>query len=137
MTTLDAATSSIEDARESLHEAIQSRDRKKHHRTVRRSQEAVELSLKALCWFHGLVPPKSHDIGVFVIRELGNTIDRSILEKMATFSRNLEKDRATSFYTSEFISPKEKYRKSDADNAIEGAQFVVDEVSKILKAKHG
>jgi HEPN domain-containing protein len=137
MTTVDAATSSIEDARESLYEAIQSRERKKYHRAVRRSQEAVELSLKALCWFHNLVPPKSHDIGVFIIRELGATIAPLILEKMATFSRNLEKDRATSFYTSEFISPKEKYRKSDADNAVDEAQFVVDEVSKVLKAMDG
>lgn len=137
MTTIDAATSSLEDARESLYEAIQSRERKKYHRAVRRSQEAVELSLKALCWFHGLVPPKSHDIGAFVIRELGNTIDPSILEKMATFSKNLEKDRATSFYTSEFVLPKEKYAKSDADGAIEEARYVVNEVSKILKAMHG
>jgi len=91
MTTVDAATSSIEDAGESLYEATQSRERKKYHRAVRRSQEAVELSLKALCWFYALVPPKSHDIGFFVLRELGNRIDPSILRKMATLSRNLEK----------------------------------------------
>ena len=42
-----------------------------------------------------------------------------------------------SFYTSEFISPREKYRKSDADSAIDEARFVVDEVSKILKATDG
>lgn len=135
MTTVDAATSSIEDARESLYEAIKSRERKKYHRAVRRSQEAVELSLKALCWFYALVPPKSHDIGVFVLRELGNRIDPSILQKMATLSRNLEKERATSFYTTEFISPKEKYSKNDADDAIEGAQFVVSEILKILSQR--
>jgi HEPN domain-containing protein len=121
MTTVDAATSSIEDAKESLYEARQSRERKKYHRAVRRSQEAVELSLKALCWFYAFVPPKSHDIGVFILRELGNRIDPSILQRMATLSRNLEKERATSFYTTEFILPKEKYSKNDADDAIEGA----------------
>jgi HEPN domain-containing protein len=54
---------------------------------------------------------------------------------MATLSRNLEKERATSFYTTEFISPKEKYSKNDADDAIEGAQFVVSEVLKVLSQK--
>jgi hypothetical protein len=58
MTTVDAATSSLEDARESLYEAIQSQERK-------------------------------------------------------------------------------KYRKSDADNAIDEARFVIDEVSKVLKATDG
>jgi HEPN domain-containing protein len=135
MTTFDAATSSMEDARESLYEAIRSLERKKYHRAVRRSQEAVELSLKALCWFFALVPPKSHDIGVFVLRELGNRIDSSILQKMATISRNLEKERATSFYTTEFISPKERYSKKDAEVGIEGAQFVVTEIQKILSQK--
>jgi len=135
MTTFDAATSSIEDARESLYEAIRSLERKKYHRAVRRSQEAVELSMKALCWFFALVPPKSHDIGVFVLRELGNRIDSSILQKMVTISRNLEKERATSFYTTEFISPKEKYSKKDAEVGIEGAQFVVTEIQKILSQK--
>ena len=91
MTTVDAANSSLEDARESLFEALQSRDRKKYHRAGRRSQEAVELSLKALCWFYALVPPKSHDIGAFVQRELGHSIDPAILRRIATLSRNLEK----------------------------------------------
>ena len=136
MTTVDAANSSLEDARESLYEPLQSRDRKMYHRAVRRSQEAVELSLKALCWFYALVPPKSHDTGAFIQRELGRSIDPRILQKMATLSRTLEKERATSFYTTEFISPKEKYSKIDADDAIEGAQFVVDEVLKILSPKH-
>jgi len=135
MTTFDAATSSLEDAGESLYEAIQSRERKKYHRAVRRCQEAVELSLKALCWFYAFVPPKSHDIGVFVLRELGNRIDSSILQKMVTISRNLEKERATSFYTTEFISPKERYSKKDAEVGIEGAQFVVTEIQKILSQK--
>ena len=85
MTTVDAAASSIDDARESLYEAVQSREREKYHRAVRHAQEAVELSLKALCWFHGLVPPKQHDIGAFVVRELSNAADASVLQRMATF----------------------------------------------------
>ena len=44
MTTVDAANSSLEDARESLYEALQSRDRKMYHRAVRRSQEAPPLA---------------------------------------------------------------------------------------------
>ena len=82
------------------------------------------------------MPPKSHDIGAFIQRDLGHGIDPAILQRMAILSRNLEKERATSFYTTEFTSPKEKYSKNDADDAIEGAQFVVNEVLKILSSKH-
>ncbi|MFQ6067288.1 MAG: HEPN domain-containing protein [bacterium] len=68
---------------------------------VRRAQEIVEISLKALFKMMGIEYPKVYDVGSLleeVIKKRGIKTEGKILEKLKEVSSYLARDRAPSFY---------------------------------------
>lgn len=84
--------------------------------TIRRAQEVVELTLKALLKMLGVEFPKVHDVGdvfVRVCEEKGIRIKDEILRRITQISASLAEDRAPSFYME---------RDYDADEAKEAKE---------------
>jgi HEPN domain-containing protein len=127
----------IDDAEYSLYEAEEAFNKEMYHRAVRRAQESVELSLKAVLRLLGMEYPREHDVSdalaeVVQVRELPGWF-RSELEVISVTSKRLAGERGPAFYGDEhaFIPPKELYSKEDAEKAIDSAKKV-HELSKKL-----
>ena len=94
---------------------------------VREAQEIVELALKGMLRAVGIEPPKFHDVGGLLIEHKGK-YDEEIsknLERAATISKRLKKERELAFYGDIDFIPTEEYNIDDAREAMEGANFVV------------
>ena len=94
---------------------------------VRESQEVVELTLKGLLRACGVDPPRIHDVADVLLAErdrlpaaLGNHVER-----LASTSRTLRRDRELAFYGAEDLTPSSFYREHDADIARDSARDVV------------
>ena len=94
---------------------------------VREAQEIVELSLKGMLRFVGVEPPKYHDVGPLIVehKERFKGISTEEIMKIAQISRKLRKERELAFYGDIDFIPTEEYTLDDANEAIEGARFVV------------
>lgn len=94
---------------------------------VREAQEIVELSLKGMLRFVGVEPPKYHDVGPLIVehKERFKGISSEEIMKIAQISRKLRKERELAFYGDIDFIPTEEYTLDDANEAIEGACFVV------------
>lgn len=106
------------------------------HLAVRRSQEAVEFSLKALLRHAGVEVPRVHDVGL-LLRQHGDRLPPTItgdLDRIVSISRRLRADRETSFYGDEEAeaAPEELFSKVDAEQAVSDARFVLDVVTSAL-----
>lgn len=127
----------LDDAEYSLYEAEEALAKKMYHRTVRRAQESVELSLKAVLRLLGMEYPREHDVSdalveIAHIRELPDWF-RFELETISIASKRLAGERGPAFYGDEnaFIPPRELYSKEDAEKAIDSARKI-HELSKKL-----
>lgn len=101
---------------------------------VRESQEVVELALKGLLRAYGVEPPRIHDVADVLLAErsrlpatLADHVDR-----LATISRQLRRDRELAFYGAEDLTPSTFYRESDAVTARDGARDVVATVQPLV-----
>jgi HEPN domain-containing protein len=94
---------------------------------VREAQEIVEFSLKGMLRFVGVEPPKYHDVGPLIVehKERFKGISSEEIMKIAQISRKLRKERELAFYGDIDFIPTEEYTLDDANEAIEGARFVV------------
>jgi HEPN domain-containing protein len=94
---------------------------------VREAQEIVELSLKGLIRYAGIEPPKYHDVSPILIehQEKFNTLTSEELAKIAKISKKLRKERELAFYGDIDFIPTDEYTLEDANEAIEGANYVV------------
>ncbi|MCS7138949.1 MAG: HEPN domain-containing protein [Crenarchaeota archaeon] len=68
MNTEAMARTYLEDAAYSLREAKEAFSTKRHHRAVRRAQESVELSLKAVLRLLAVEYPREHDVSNVLTR---------------------------------------------------------------------
>ena len=103
---------------------------------VRESQEAVELALKGLLRNSGIEPPRLHDVSAILAGErerLPESVHAHV-DRMATISRDLRRDRELAFYGAEDLVPSEFYGEPDALRALEGARFVVETVASAVTA---
>jgi len=91
---------------------------------VREAQEAVELALKAALRLIGVEPPKVHDVGA-LLREYAERFAGADVERWASVSRHLRKDRELSFYGDLDFLPTEEYARADAEQALADADEVV------------
>ena len=103
---------------------------------MRQSQEAVELALKASLRIVGIEPPKFHDVGP-ILRRNSNSFPewfREKIDKMASISRILRREREPSMYGDEelILPPDELYTLEDAKTALDGCVFVFDNCKKLL-----
>lgn len=106
--------------------------------TVRRSQETVELSLKAVLRFLAIEYPRDHDVRDVLLevansRKLPEWFMRD-LEFMATVSSDLAKKRGPAFYGDEqaLKPPSSIFTQVDASNALRDAERVYGNCKKLL-----
>ena len=94
---------------------------------VREAQELVELALKALLRHVGIEPPKWHDVSAILLehRDRFPGVAKADLERLATVSTWLRKERELSFYGDIDFIPTEQYGRDEAARAIEDARFVL------------
>ncbi|HWK12740.1 MAG TPA: HEPN domain-containing protein [Vicinamibacterales bacterium] len=94
---------------------------------VREAQEIVELSLKALLRNAGVDPPRLHDVGDVLLTERDRLPEgiRPPLERLATISRTLRRDRELAFYGAEDFTPSAFYKRDDAVAARDDARTVL------------
>ena len=94
---------------------------------VRESQEIVELTLKGLLRAFGVDPPRIHDVADVLIAER-ERLPKDLwphLDRLATVSRTLRRDRELAFYGAEDLTPSSFYREADAVSARDSARDVV------------
>jgi HEPN domain-containing protein len=97
---------------------------------VRESQEIVELALKGLLRACGVEPPRIHDVADVLLAER-DRLPADLLphvERLASVSRALRRDRELAFYGAEDLTPSAFYRESDAIIARDSARDVVASV---------
>ena len=97
---------------------------------IRRSQEVVELYLKAMLKLMCIEYPKSHDVGVVFTRAClrkGVNIDHNELAKIEKLSNDLAEKRGPAFYMEEI------YTQEDAEKAKADAEFVMNFAESLSK----
>lgn len=102
---------------------------------VRESQEVVELALKSLIRFHNIEVPRIHDVSEVLDAEKGRfslQVQKNI-PKYMQISRSLRRDRELAFYGSEDLTPREFYKRADADEAKGSAEWIVKTLVPVIK----
>ncbi|ADC66547.1 HEPN domain protein [Ferroglobus placidus DSM 10642] len=137
MNSLSMAKAYIRQAEERKKHAEEAFESGNYPYVIRQCQEAVELSLKAALRIVGIEPPKLHDVGPILRKnkDLFPEWFRENVDKMASISRTLRRERETSMYGDEELSlpPEEIYSKEDAKMALEGCNFVLKNCKKLLE----
>jgi HEPN domain-containing protein len=102
---------------------------------VRESQEIVELALKGLLRASGIDPPRIHDVADVLIaeRERLSPAVRPHVDRLASISRQLRRDRELAFYGAEDLTPSAFYREADATLARDSARDVVGVVRPVVE----
>ena len=101
---------------------------------IREAQEIVELALKGVLREIGIEPPKWHDVGGLLLEyaERLPGIPVEDLQRLASISHWLRKEREFSFYGDVDFIPTEQYTREDALRAKDDAKFVVETSSRII-----
>jgi HEPN domain-containing protein len=136
MTNRELADAHLRQAEEILIEARGLQDRAAWNLVVRRAQEAVELALKATLRAAGVEVPRVHDVGA-ILREYSTRFPDELrvdIDKLATISRRLGRERELSFYGDEQAgaAPQRLYTPDDAVQAIADAEVVLAWVRRAL-----
>lgn len=120
----------LERASRTLEEAGNAFKSKDYPLAIRRSQEAVELSLKAVLRFLAIEYPREHDLRDVLLeaassRELPKWFKAEV-EFMANLSSDLARKRGPAFYGDEAAlrPPSSLFTKEDASSALRGAERV-------------
>jgi HEPN domain-containing protein len=94
---------------------------------VRESQEVVELALKGLLRSCGVEAPRIHDVSDVLLAERERLPEpvRAEVERLASVSRDLRRDRELAFYGAEDLTPSSFYAEADGVRARDGAALVV------------
>ncbi len=131
MTNFETGEKLLREAEEYLEEMHRAYGRGSWNVVIRRSQEVVELSLKALLKIMGIEYPKVHDTAEFFItvtENRGIALEEETKEKIKKISTELAAKRAPAFYLEKEFTGKE------AEEAKEGAEYVLN-VAKDLYMK--
>jgi hypothetical protein len=94
---------------------------------VRESQEVVELALKGLLRQCAVEAPRIHDVSD-VLRAERERLPKKLqaeVERLASISRDLRRDRELAFYGAEDLTPSSFYGEADGVRARDGAALVV------------
>ncbi len=96
---------------------------------VRQSQECVELSLKGALRYVGIEPPKWHDVGIILKKEVQRFPEwfSENIDRLSIVSRELRREREPSMYGDSDLNlpAMELYTKLDAQDAVNKADFVM------------
>lgn len=137
MTNREMAEGLLSQAAEIFLEAESLRGRGVWNLVVRRSQEVVELALKAALRTAGLEVPQIHDVGIILKdhREKFPEAFRKEIDRFASISRRLRREREVSFYGDEETGapPQRLYTEGEARVAVEEAGYVLDRCRELLQ----
>lgn len=101
MTNMERGKRLLEGAEELYLELQSALERESWNLAVRRAQEVVELTLKALLSLMGVEYPKVHDVGEVFAREVEDrklTVPEETLSEIKDISADLARKRAPAFY---------------------------------------
>ncbi len=135
MTNNERAEFLIHEAQENLREMKDAFLNGLYNRTIRRAQEVVEQSLKALLKLMNFEYPKEHDVGKYledIIKRRSIAYEKEKIDEIKKISSSLGQKRAPAFYGEVF------YSKGEAESAIKDAEFVMNFVLNLIeKVKKG
>lgn len=138
MNNIKLAESNLKQASERIKHSSEAVQTGNYPYVVRQCQEAVELSLKAALRLVGIEPPKWHDVGPILRRERERFPEwfKEEIDKLASISRSLRKERELAMYGDEEagIPAEELYTLIDAEEALEKARYVYNIVKKLLNS---
>lgn len=141
MTNREMAASYLAQAGEIFLEAESLRRRGTWNLVVRRSQEVVELALKAALRAAGVEVPQIHDVGIILKdhREKFPEAFRKEIDRLASISRRLRREREVSFYGDEETGapPQRLYTEDEARLAVTEAGSVLDRCRELLQGLGG
>nr|MDO8097666.1 HEPN domain-containing protein [Candidatus Njordarchaeota archaeon] len=129
----------IKDAGLSLRQGKDFLKAKAYHRTVRASQEAVELATKATLRLLGIDYPKSHEVTSLLESP---TVEKNSpkwftesISRIREISIQLAGDRGPALYGDEKSSkpPEELYGREAAEEALKGARLVVGKCKRLIQ----
>lgn len=101
---------------------------------IRESQEVVELALKGMLRQVGIDPPHWHDVGS-LLREYASRFEAASsdqIDRLATASAWLRKEREFSFYGDVDFIPTEQYTRDAAERGIADAEFAVAIAARVI-----
>ncbi len=106
-----------------------------HSDVVREAQEIVELALKGMLRQAGVEPPHWHDVGGLVKQHAGRfpSVASTEIDRLATISTWLRKEREFSFYGDIDFVPTEQYDATASVRAMDDAQFVVATAGLVIQ----
>jgi len=135
---IDMALDYIRRASRTLGEARDAFNAKDYPLTVRRAQEAVELSLKAALRFLAVEYPREHDVRDVLLevaksRELPDWFMNEV-EFMAAVSSDLARKRGPAFYGDEqaLKPPSSLFTQADASNVLKDAERVYENCRRLI-----
>ncbi|ADL07000.1 HEPN domain-containing protein [Thermosediminibacter oceani] len=105
---------------------------------IREAQEAVELALKGILRKIGVEPPKQHDVG-YLLFEYRDKLPAEVAErvdKLASISKWLRKEREFSFYGDVDFIPTLEYTREDAEKAYGDLKTVIEAAEKVILPKN-
>ena len=135
------AKSYIKQALERLRHAREALETGNYPYVIRQCQEAVELLLKASLRLVGVEPPKWHDVGPILRREVERFPEwfQDKIPWLARVSRRLRREREPAMYGDEEIGipPEELYDREDAEEALRWAEETAQLVLGLYKQLAG
>ena len=95
------------------------------------AQQAAEKAMKSL-WYHMSYEPWGHSL-VKLVEDIPDSLLRDELTDIEEHAKSLDKLYIPTRYPNGLpdLTPSDVYTKSEADTAIESAQKILDEVSKL------
>ena len=127
----------LRDAEYSFEEARKAFEAGLYHRSIRRCQEAVDLSLKALLRYLSIEYPRVHDVGSLLYKII-DKLPREIRDEVDFISRlsmELASDGGPAFYGDEnrLIPPNKLYTREYAFKRINDVGRLLNIVFKVVK----
>jgi HEPN domain-containing protein len=129
LTNFERAEKLLREAEALIEEVARAYENRMWNLVIRRSQEMVELVLKALLKAMGIEYPKVHDVGpvfVDVLKEKGLKVEESWLNQIKEISAYLARERIPAFYMEKDYSQQQAEKaKDDSLKILEfGREFV-------------
>lgn len=130
MTNEEMARAYWDQAAEILREAENLYRRGVWNLVVRRAQEVVELALKGALRWVGVEVPRAHEVGIWLKEHRHKFPDdfQQEIDRLASISRRLRREREVSFYGDEEIGapPQALYSEADARESLQDAAWVLE-----------
>ena len=138
MNTQEMARDYIKKAKRCLAEATVAFNEKDYPMAIRRAQESVELSLKAILRFFSIEYPKTHDVSpALPSLQTHSDIPVWFKDKIQNFieiSRELSKSRGPAYYglETELKPASEIFDESDAKESLDSAELVFNSCKRVI-----